>query len=114
MKNENKKSYRITIIVVAMFVLGLIIGILVSNIRFNFKGSDSKISEERAKEIALKDARGDFTKDVSLDTDIFLEYDSKEKVYEVSFYLGGTHYEYEIRATDGVVIDKDIDIPMNQ
>lgn len=115
MEKEEKKSskYKYTILVIAMFIVGILLGILFSNRNFKESKKDaSKISEARAKEIALEDAKKDFKKEVSLDTDIFIE--EEEDIYKVSFYLGGTEYDYEIRISDGVILDKDIDIPMNQ
>lgn len=106
--SEKKYSFKYTIIVIVMFLIGILLGVFFSN---TSNSGDKKISRDRAKEIALEDAKKDFSKEVSLDTDISVKID--KDIYEVSFFLGGIEYEYEIRMSDGVILDKDRDIPTN-
>lgn len=114
-KNEEKKSskYKYTILVITMFIVGIFLGILFSNMNFKESKKDiDGISKDRAKDIALEDAKKDFKKDVTLESDIDIK--EEKDIYKVSFYLGGMEYDYEIRISDGVILDKDTDIPMNQ
>lgn len=65
------------------------------------------IGKKKAKKIALKDAglkssQVTFTK-VQLDTD------DGVKVYEIEFRKGTDEYEYEIKAKNGKILDKDVD-----
>ena len=63
------------------------------------------ISEQEAKQIALAKVPG------ATDTDIFiyLDYDDGYAVYEGQIIYDGMEYEFEIRATDGVILDWDAD-----
>lgn len=65
------------------------------------------ITEEEAKAIALQDA-GVAASDVSF-TKVERDRDDRMQVYDVEFYVGRTEYSYEIRISDGQIVDKDID-----
>ncbi len=65
------------------------------------------IGEVKAKEIALKDAN-------LKETDITrfqwkLDYEKGIQVYEIKFYHGLTEYDYDINATTGAIVKKEID-----
>lgn len=65
------------------------------------------IGEVKAKEIALKDAN-------LKETDITrfqwkLDYEKGIQVYEIEFYHGLTEYDYDINATTGAIVKKEID-----
>lgn len=68
--------------------------------------SNSNISLEEAKEIALNDAR--------VSTSTFnkakLDYDDGRAIYEIEFIYGNSEYEYEIDANTGDILKRDIDI----
>lgn len=73
--------------------------------------SDSQekfISEEEAKQIALKDAGTD-SNNIS-NMSIKKESDDGVWEYEIEFYVGNTEYDYEIDAASGAIRDKDIEI----
>ncbi|MCI5951745.1 MAG: PepSY domain-containing protein [Anaerostipes sp.] len=72
------------------------------------KNVQSAISEEEAKQIALKDA-GVKESDVS-GMRIKLETDDGTKEYEVDFYVGDKEYDYDIDASDGTIRSKDTEI----
>ncbi len=121
-ENKKKNTFKYTIIVIVMFVVGLVVGIIFSNISNSKENTKpvsqekgNSISEERAKEIALEDAKKDFSKEVTLDTDIYVKLDKEDgiDVYEVSFIISGVDYDYEIRVSDGAIIDKDRDLITN-
>lgn len=65
------------------------------------------ISAEKAKSIALSDA-GLKESQVTIGK-IKYEWDDGIQIYDVEFYQGYTEYEYEINATTGVIIEKDMD-----
>lgn len=73
----------------------------------NTTGNNTALSEEDAKNIALKDA-GLNEADVQR-LNIHKDYDDGHLEYEVEFYVGQKEYEYEIDAADGGIINKDID-----
>lgn len=65
------------------------------------------IGEVKAKEIALKDAN-------LKETDITrfqwkIDYEKGIQVYEIEFYHGVTEYDYDINATTGAIVKKEID-----
>ncbi len=70
--------------------------------------SDSIITEDAAKAIALKDAGLSGDKVSSMR--IKLETDDGIQEYEVDFYSGNKEYEYTINASTGDIISKDNDI----
>lgn len=63
-----------------------------------------KISEQEAKNIALKDA-GLAEKDVRFE-EVSLDVDDNILEYEVEFYHGNDEYDYEINAQNGQIISK--------
>lgn len=63
-----------------------------------------QITQEQAKEIALKDA-GLAAADVTF-TESKLDQDDQITVYEISFRTADTEYEYEINAVTGVIYSK--------
>jgi len=70
--------------------------------------SDSKyIGVDKAKSIALKHA-GLSSSSVVFTTAKF-DTDDGQKVYEIEFMNGNVEYEYELRATDGTILDYDMD-----
>lgn len=70
--------------------------------------NNSLISEEEAKAIALKDA-GLKESDVT-GIRVKLEEDDGILEYEVDFYAGNKEYDYDINASTGEIISKDMDI----
>lgn len=66
------------------------------------------ISEEEAKAIALKDA-GIKESEVT-NIRVKLEKDDGVQEYEVDFYAGNKEYDYDINASTGEIISKDMDI----
>ncbi len=76
-------------------------------------GLAADISAEKAKEIALKDA-GLSASQVSALT-ARADYDDGVKYFEVSFYIQNengtyTEYDYDIKASDGRIIDKESEL----
>lgn len=70
--------------------------------------ADNIISEEEAKNIALKDAgvkEGSVT-----NIRIELDFDDGRQEYDVDFYVGDKEFEYTISAEDGSILEKDADI----
>ncbi len=65
------------------------------------------ISEDEAKEIALKDA-GINEEDLS-NIRVKLETDDGVKEYDIEFYSGRTEYEYDIDAVTGKILGRDMD-----
>lgn len=76
------------------------------------KDSDAYIGEDRAKEIAFKDA-GAKEKDASYIL-VHLDMDDGVMVYDVEFVIGNTEYDYEIDAQTGEIREKDTDIEGNK
>lgn len=68
-------------------------------------GSD--IGAEKAQSIALSDAGFTASQVQNLKTE--QEYDDGRLEYQVEFRVGGTEYEYTISATDGTILERDID-----
>lgn len=75
------------------------------------KNNNGYISVEAAKQKALDDA------DVKAEDAVFLKayYDSDDIVphYDVKFEANGYEYEYEVKASDGSVLEKDVDKERN-
>lgn len=70
----------------------------------NFIGTD------RAKEIALEDARARYGADGKLVyTKAKFDRDDGRYIYEIDFYAGAIEYEYEIDAQTGRVLERDRD-----
>jgi len=64
--------------------------------------NDAKISRDKAKEIALKDAG---VKEADIyDFDIELDYDGGVLHYDIDFEVGGKDYEYKIDAQKGTIL----------
>lgn len=70
--------------------------------------SSDYIGVDKAKSIALKDA-GLSSSSVTF-TKAKLDRDDGIRVYEIEFFTSSKEYEYEINATTGKIIDKDIDV----
>lgn len=70
--------------------------------------SGSVISEEEAKNIALKDAG--LTEEKISGIRIKLETDDGVQEYEVDFYADNKEYDYDIDAVSGEILSKDMDI----
>ena len=71
------------------------------------EASGNVIGKDKAEAIALEDA-GYSAKDVE-SLKIKLEGKKNKKEYEVRFVNGDFRYEYELRASDGSIKDRDID-----
>ena len=75
------------------------------------KNNDGYISVEAAKQKALDNA-GVKAKDA-----VFLkahyDYDDLVPHYEIKFYANGYEYEYEVKAADGAILDKDVERERN-
>ena len=67
-----------------------------------------KISADKAKKIALGDARL-AEKDVTF-VKVELEFENNRLVYDVEFYSGNVEYDYEIDAANGAILSVDNDI----
>lgn len=70
--------------------------------------NSSLITEEEAKNIALKDA--EVTEDQVTGIRIKLEKDNGIQEYEVDFYADNKEYDYDINASTGEIISKDMEI----
>lgn len=114
---KEKKNLKYTIIVIVMFIVGIVIGVAISKTGFtNSKKTESELTLEAAKKVALENAKKDFKKEAVLDTEVSgkIDYEDNIKVYEIDFIIEGVEYHYEINASDGTIIDKDRDIITNQ
>ncbi|MBO1869624.1 PepSY domain-containing protein [Lachnoanaerobaculum sp. Marseille-Q4761] len=67
-----------------------------------------KISADKAKKIALGDAKL-AEKDVTF-VKVELEFENNRLVYDVEFYSGNVEYDYEIDAANGAILSVDKDI----
>ena len=67
-----------------------------------------KISADRAKKIALGDAKL-AEKDVTF-VKVELEFENNRLVYDVEFYSGNVEYDYDIDAVSGAIVSSDRDI----
>ncbi len=66
------------------------------------------ITPEKAKELALADAKVDAKDAVFLKAT--LDWENGKAVYEVEFCAGTTEYDYELDAVTGAVLNKDLDL----
>ena len=67
-----------------------------------------KISADKAKQIALGDAKL-AEKDVTF-VKVELEFENNRLVYDVEFYSGNVEYDYDIDAVSGAIVSSDRDI----
>ena len=71
------------------------------------KNNNGKVSVEVAKQKALENAG------VKAEDAVFVnahyDYDDRVPHYDVEFHANGYEYEYEVRASDGAVLDKDVE-----
>ena len=74
----------------------------------NKANKTKKISADKAKKIALGDARL-AEKDVTF-VKVELEFENNRLVYDVEFYSGNVEYDYEIDAANGAILSVDKDI----
>ena len=68
----------------------------------------ASIGEAKAKEIALQHAG--LTADQVTFLQLKLDWENGRQVYEVEFRSGGMEYEYNVRASDGAILDSDWDL----
>ncbi len=69
--------------------------------------TSTQISLEKAKEIALSDAK--LTENTVTFTNAKLDMEDDISVYEIEFYSENVEYEYEINANNGTVHDKSVE-----
>jgi uncharacterized membrane protein YkoI len=69
--------------------------------------ANAKITEEKAKEIALNHAK--LKQDGVSRMTVKMDHDDGQMVYEVDFYADGVEYDYEIDANSGEIISSDKD-----
>ncbi len=74
--------------------------------------TSTQISLEKAKEIALSDAK--LTENTVTFTTTKLDKEDNISVYEVEFYSDNVEYEYEINASDGTIYSKSKEIENEQ
>lgn len=74
----------------------------------NKANKTKKISADKAKKIALGDAKL-AEKDVTF-VKVELEFEDNRLVYDVEFYSGNVEYDYDIDAVSGAIISADKDI----
>lgn len=113
---KEKKNLKYTIIVIVMFIVGIAICFAFSKISSTSrKKTESELTLEEAKTVVLENAQKDFKKDAVLDTEVMskVDYEDNIKVYEIDFIMEGVEYHYEIKASDGSILDKDRDIITN-
>ncbi len=79
-----------------------------NNSNDNSDTTQNKITEKKAKQIALKDAKVD-EKDIT-HIRIKEDFEDGRPVYEVEFYLENKEYDYDIDQNTGEIISKDYDI----
>ena len=70
--------------------------------------ADGILSQEEARAIAL--AHAGVSQADALGLRVKLEWDDGIQVYEVEFRSGGMEYEYNVRASDGAILDSDWDL----
>lgn len=79
-----------------------------SNASTSNSSSSSTISRDKAKSIALNDAKA---KESSIrELEIELDKDDGRMLYEIEFKAGNKEYQYEINAVTGKIIERDIEI----
>ena len=101
MKN-NKTMKKIS----TLSILGILGATVLSGSLMTFAANSSYIGVEKAKAIALKDAK---VSDVTF-VKVKLDTEDGVKVYDVEFYKGNVEYDYEIDAITGKIREKDLDI----
>ena len=74
----------------------------------NKANKTKKISADKAKKIALEDAKL-AEKDVTF-VKVELEFEDNRLVYDVEFYSGNVEYDYDIDAVSGAIVSADKDI----
>ena len=74
----------------------------------NKANKTKKISADKAKKIALGDAKLS-EKDVTF-VKVELEFEDNRLVYDVEFYSGNVEYDYDIDAVSGAIVSADRDI----
>jgi len=74
----------------------------------NKSNKAKKISADKAKKIALGDAKL-AEKDVTF-VKVELEFENNRLVYDVEFYSGNVEYDYDIDAVSGAIVSSDRDI----
>ena len=74
----------------------------------NKSNKAKKISADKAKKIALGDAKL-AEKDVTF-VKVELEFENNRLVYDVEFYSGNVEYDYDIDAVSGAIVSADKDI----
>ena len=74
----------------------------------NKSNKAKKISADKAKKIALRDAKL-AEKDVTF-VKVELEFEDNRLVYDVEFYSGNVEYDYDIDAVSGAIVSSDRDI----
>ena len=74
----------------------------------NKANKTKKISADKAKKIALGDAKL-AEKDVTF-VKVELEFEDNRLVYDVEFYSGNVEYDYDIDAVSGAIVSADKDI----
>lgn len=74
----------------------------------NANSTNTKISREQAKKIALDEA-GVIESDIH-DFEIELDKDFGVLVYEIEFNVGGTEYQYEVNADSGKISKREMDL----
>lgn len=99
-----KKS--VWIILIAAFIVGLA-ALGVHYLVLQTKSDDLLIGEERAIEIALKDAS--LSRDRVTQAEAELKHHGSTWYYSVEFDTLALEYEYEIDAHTGGILDKEVD-----
>jgi hypothetical protein len=87
-------------------ILGILGATVLSGSLMTFAANNSYIGVEKAKAIALNDAK---VSDVTF-VKVKLDTEDGVKVYDVEFYKGNVEYDYEIDAITGQIREKDMDI----
>ena len=100
MKNTKSKKKLAVLFTSGVLAVTMLSGSLVAF------AEPSNIGVERAKAIALKDANVSNVTFVKAK----LDRDNGVMVYDVEFYKGNVEYDYEIEASTGRILEKDIDI----
>ena len=84
------------------------IGVAKKANKSNKANKAKKISADKAKKIALGDAKL-AEKDVTF-VKVELEFENNRLVYDVEFYSGNVEYDYDIDAVSGAIVSADKDI----
>ena len=111
-KNEGKSSKKtIVILAIVILIAAAIIAVAIVYSGMSRKNNQTDyIGEQRAQEIALADAG--ISADETAYITAHMDYENGIAVYEVNFVSGDPAYEYdyELRATDGYILKRDIDL----